>query len=53
MIERGISKSEAVEAIMKGAKRRKGRKVFSQLRGIEVVYETRPCNHMVITLYKR
>jgi hypothetical protein len=53
MIERGISKSETVEAITKGAKRRRGRKVFSQLRGIEVVYETRPCNHLVITLYRR
>ena len=53
MIERGISRREAVEAISKGAKRRRGHKVFSQLRGIEVVYEARPCNQLVITIYRR
>jgi len=53
MIERGISRSEAEEAIVKGAKLRRGLKVFSRLRGIEVVYRKRPCNHQVITLYRR
>ena len=53
MIERGISRTEAVESITKGAKRMRGRKVYSQLKGIEVVYEARPCNHLVITLYRR
>jgi len=53
MIERGISRAEAIETIAKGAKRRKGRKVYTQLRGIEVVYEARPCNQLVMTLYRR
>lgn len=53
MIERGISKSEAVETITKGAKLRKGQKVLSRLRGIEVVYQPRKCTNHVITLYKR
>jgi len=53
MIERGISRVEAVEAIAKGAKRRNGPRVFAQLRGIEVVYVSRPCNDYVITLYRR
>lgn len=53
MIERGISRYEAVEAITKGAKLRRGPKVFSRLRGIEVVYQPRKCNNHVITLYRR
>ncbi|MCK5254338.1 MAG: DUF4258 domain-containing protein [Thermoplasmata archaeon] len=53
MIERGISRNEAEEAIAKGAKLRRGRKLYSKLRGIEVVYQHRPCNHHVITLYRR
>ena len=53
MIERGISRTEAAEAIMKGAKLRRGHKVLARSRGIEVVYEPRPCNHLVITLYRR
>ena len=53
MIERGISRTDAVEAITKGAKRRRGPKVFSQLRGIEVVYVQKPCNQLVITIYRR
>ena len=53
MIERGISRSEASEAIKKGAKAIRGRKILTRLRGIEVVYVARPCNHMVITLYRR
>jgi hypothetical protein len=53
MIERGISRSEAVDAVSKGAKRRRGCKIFSQYRGIEVVYVQRPCNQNVLTLYRR
>ena len=53
MIERGISRSEAVETISRGAKRMRGPKVFSQLRGIEVVYIQKPCNQLVITIYRR
>ena len=53
MIERGISRSEAGEAIAKGAKLRRGGKVLTRLRGIEVVYEPRRCNNLVITLGRR
>jgi hypothetical protein len=53
MIERGISRSEAEEAIGKGAKLRRGQKVFSRLRGVEIVYRKMPCNHHVITVYRR
>jgi len=53
MIERGISRTEAVEAIKKGAKLKRGRRILTRLRGIELVYEARPCNHLVITLYRR
>ncbi len=53
MIERGISRQEAVEAIGKGAKRRNGPRIFTHLRGIEVVYVQRPCTSYVITLYRR
>ena len=52
-MERGISRTEANEAILKGAKLRRGRRILSQLRGIEVVYESRPCTNLVITLYRR
>jgi hypothetical protein len=53
MIERGISKWEAIEAMAKGAKRCNGPRIFAQLRGIEVVYVPRPCTQFVITLYRR
>ena len=53
MIERGITRREAVETLSKGAKRMRGPKVFSQLRGIEVVYVQKPCNQLVITIYRR
>ncbi|MCK4971011.1 MAG: hypothetical protein KAS77_10795 [Thermoplasmata archaeon] len=53
MIERGISRGEAEEAIARGVKLRRGQKVFSRLMGIEIVYRKKPCNHHVITLYRR
>jgi len=53
MIERGISRSEAEEAITRGAKLLRGQRVFSRLKGIEIVYRRRPCNFHVITLYRR
>ena len=53
MIERGISRIEANEAIMKGAKLRRGRRILTRMRGMEVVYEPRRCNNLVITLYRR
>jgi hypothetical protein len=53
MIERGISRTEANEAIMKGAKLRRDRRILTRMRGMEVVYEPRRCNNLVITLYRR
>jgi hypothetical protein len=53
MIERGISRREAVEAIVKGAKRHNGPRIFSKLRGIEVVYVQRPCTLFVVTIHRR
>jgi hypothetical protein len=53
MIERGISRDEAVEAIARGAKLRRGARVLSRLRGIEVVYRPGKCHYHVITLYRR
>ncbi len=53
MIERGISRREAVEAISRGAKRRNGPRIFAKHRSIEVVYVQRPCTQFVITLYRR
>ena len=53
MIERGISRQEATAAIVKGVKRQNGSRILAQLRGIEVVFVQRPCDHFVITLYRR
>ena len=53
MIERGISRDEADETIARGAKLRRGARVLSRLRGIEVVYRPGKCHYHVITLYRR
>jgi len=53
MIERGISRWEAIEVMDKGAKRRNGPRIFAQLRSLEVVYVQRPCTQFVITLHRR
>ena len=53
MIERGISREEATEAILKGAKKKKGNKIFALLRKIEVVYYQKTCNYRIITIYWR
>ena len=53
MIERGISRDEATEAILKGAKKKKGDKIIAILRKIEVVYYQKPCNYRIITIYWR
>ena len=53
MIERGNSREEATEAILKGAKKKKGNKIFALLRKIEVVYYQKPCNYRIITIYWR
>lgn len=51
MIERGISKDDILEAILKGAKRIFGQKILSTFRGFEAVYRQFPCNYFVITVY--
>jgi len=53
MIERGISKIEATETILKGAKKKKENKIFAILKKIEVVYYQKPCNYRIITIYWR
>jgi hypothetical protein len=53
MIERGISREEATEAILKGAKKKKGNKIYALLKKIEVVYYQKPCNYRIITIYWR
>ena len=53
MIERGISREEATEAILKVAKKKKGNKLFTLMRKIEVVYYQKPCNYRIITIYWR
>ncbi|UCF09174.1 MAG: hypothetical protein JSW28_05720 [Thermoplasmata archaeon] len=44
---------EIIEAIDKGAKRIRKKKVIALHKKIEVVYRTRPCHHFVITTYRR
>ena len=51
MIERGLSRGGVLEAILKGAKRRIGRKIISKFKGYEVVFIQKPCNYHVITVY--
>jgi len=53
MIERGISRDLALEAILKGSKRHRDKKIFARLKGIEVLYVQKPCNFHVITIYWR
>ena len=53
MNERGISVDEIIEAIDKGAKRIRKKKIVTLHKKIEVVYRTRPCHHFVITAYRR
>lgn len=52
MIERGISKEEILETILKGAKRAfEENKIISFFKGFEVVYRQFPCNYFIITVY--
>lgn len=53
MIERGISKDDVLEVILKGAKKRKEKKILAKLRRIEVVYLQKPCNYHIVTMYRR
>ncbi len=53
MLERGLSKKEIMDAVVKGAKRVKGRKIVSLFKRIEVVFIKGTCNYFVITSYWR
>ncbi|MBI4043836.1 MAG: DUF4258 domain-containing protein [Candidatus Diapherotrites archaeon] len=53
MLERGISKQEALDAIHCGSKRVFGNKILTSYRGIEVVYKQFPCNQFIITVYEK
>ncbi len=53
MLERGLSKKEIMDAILKGAKRAKGKKITSLFKRIEVVFIKVICNYFVITSYWR
>jgi len=52
MTERGISLSEAIETINKGAKKLQKYKIVSFLRNIWIVYKKKPCNIFVVTVYR-
>lgn len=52
MTERGVSKTEAIEVINKGAKKIQRNRIVSFHRNIEVVYKKKPCNIFVITVYR-
>ena len=51
MISQGIGAREVLEAILKGAKRREGRKIVTRFRGKEVVFVKRPCRYFLVTAY--
>ena len=53
MVERGISKEEMMDTIIRGAKRREGPKIISMLRKIEVVFIPKKCNLVVLTTYRK
>ena len=52
MTERGISQSEAIETINKGAKKLQKKKVVSFHRNIWIVYKKKPCNIFIVTVYR-
>lgn len=52
MTERGISRSEAIETINKGAKKLQRKKIVSFQRNIVIVYKRKPCNIFVVTAYR-
>ena len=51
IVERGISKSELVEAVLRGVKKIKNKKIIAVYRHIEVVYRKLPCEFIIITVY--
>ena len=52
MNERGISQSESIETINKGAKKLQKNKIVSFYRNIGIVYKQRPCNIFIVTVYR-
>jgi len=52
MTERGISQSEAIETINKGAKKLQKKKIVSFHRNIWIVYKKKPCNIFIVTVYR-
>ena len=52
MTERGISQSEAIETINKGAKKLQKKKIVSFQRNIVIVYKRKPCNIFIVTAYR-
>ena len=54
MTERGISLSEAIETINKGANKlqKREKKIVSFHRNIWIVYKKKPCNIFVVTAYR-
>ncbi len=53
MVIRGISKKEAMDCILKGAKRLQGKKIIAIFGKLEVVFIKKPCHYFVITTYWR
>ena len=52
MTERGISRTETMDVINKGAKKFQGSRIVSFHRNIEVVYRKKSCNIFIITVYR-
>ena len=52
MIERGVSKTEIIEVINKGAKKLQRNRIVSFHRNIDVVYKKKPCNIFIIRVYR-
>ncbi len=52
MIERGISKTEALDTVLKGVKKVCNKRITSVLRKIKLVYCKLPCQYIVITAYR-
>lgn len=53
MVLRGISKGEIIDAVLKGAKRLRGRKIIGLYGKVEVVFLKKPCHYFIITAYWR
>lgn len=52
MTERGISQTETIETINKGAKKLQKNKIVSFYRNIGIVYKKKPCNIFIVAVYR-